>query len=263
MPADRRGRVLVDKADRAAFVVPAPRRAAAVEKSPQALGGLAEAGRLPGGLDLSAVTVEPPRDPSHGDMATNAAMVLARPARLAPREIAGLLAERLAADPRVTAAEVAGPGFLNLRLDPGLWLGVLPRVIARGTDYGRSEIGLGRRINVEYVSANPTGPLHVGHGRGAVVGDALAALLEKAGYAVTREYYINDAGAQVDALARSVHVRYRQALGEDRPDPRRPYPGDYLIPLGEAIADRPMVRVGATGPRRTGCRSSAAAPWRR
>jgi arginyl-tRNA synthetase len=180
----------------------------------ETLDAMVAEGRLPNGLSWGPVTVEPPRDPAHGDMATNAAMVLARPARLPPREIATVLAERLAADPRVVAAEVAGPGFLNLRLAEDLWLGVLPQVLAQGADYGRSELGAGRRVNVEFVSANPTGPLHVGHVRGAVFGDALASLLAFSGHEVTREYYINDAGGQVDTVARSVYLRYLEALGE-------------------------------------------------
>jgi arginyl-tRNA synthetase len=202
-----------------------------------ALGGLAEAGRLPSGLDLAAVAVEPPRDPAHGDMATNAAMVLARPAKMPPREIASLLAEALASDPRVAAAEIAGPGFLNLRLDPALWLGVLPQALAQGAVFGRSDLGAGRRVNVEFVSANPTGPMHVGHVRGAVFGDALAALLAFSGHEVTREYYINDGGAQVDTLARSAYLRYLEALGEEVAFPDGTYPGDYLIPVGQALAE--------------------------
>lgn len=204
----------------------------------EALDALEREGRLPEGLDLSAVTVEPPRDPAHGDMATNAAMVLARPARMKPRDIAALLAERLGADPRIASAEVAGPGFLNLRLDPAVWLGVIPKILGHGPDFGRSEIGAGRRINVEFVSANPTGPMHVGHMRGAVFGDALAGLLAFAGHEVTREYYINDGGGQVDTLARSVYLRYLEALGEEVAFPEGTYPGDYLVPVGEALAER-------------------------
>jgi len=162
---------------------------------------LAADGALPGDLPLDAVVVEPPRDPAHGDMATNAAMVLARPAGRKPREIAEALAERLAADPRIASAEVAGPGFLNLRLQPTVWQEVI-RAALTDPGYGRSGLGAGRRVNVEFVSANPTGPMHVGHARGAVFGDALASLLSYAGYDVTREYYINDGGAQVDVLAR-------------------------------------------------------------
>jgi arginyl-tRNA synthetase len=204
----------------------------------EALARMAEAGTLPRGLDLGAVTVEPPRDPAHGDMATNAAMVLAKPAGKNPREIAGALAALLAEDPLVASAEVAGPGFLNLRLDPARWFGVVPAVLAAGRDFGRSRMGVGRKINVEFVSANPTGPLHVGHTRGAVFGDALAGLLGFAGFDVTREYYINDGGAQVDTLARSVYLRYLEALGEAVEFPDGTYPGDYLIPVGEALAEK-------------------------
>jgi arginyl-tRNA synthetase len=203
-----------------------------------ALAGMEAAGTLPRGLDLAAVTVEPPRDPAHGDMATNAAMVLAKPAGKNPREIAGALAAALAGDPLVASAEVAGPGFINLRLDPARWFGVVPAVLASGPDFGRSLMGAGRRVNVEFVSANPTGPLHVGHTRGAVFGDALAGLLAFAGFDVTREYYINDGGAQVDTLARSVYLRYLEALGEAVEFPDGTYPGDYLIPVGQALAER-------------------------
>lgn len=201
-----------------------------------ALGQLAASGELPAGLDLSNVTVEPPRDPSHGDLATNAAMVLAKPAGMNPRAIATGLAERLARLPEVETAEVAGPGFLNLRLQPGVWQGELAAILAQGDDYGRSAIGAGQRVNVEYVSANPTGPMHMGHCRGAVVGDALARLLAFSGFDVTKEYYVNDAGSQVDTLARSAHLRYREALGEAIEIPEGFYPGDYLIPVGEALA---------------------------
>jgi len=168
-----------------------------------ALADMQAAGALPGGLDLSAVTVEPPRDAGHGDMATNAAMVLAKPAGMQPRAIAEALAARLSADGRIASAEVAGPGFLNLRLAPAVWQGVIGAILSAGTDYGRANLGAGRRVNVEFVSANPTGPMHVGHVRGAVFGDALARLLAFAGWEVTREYYINDGGAQVD-VARPV-----------------------------------------------------------
>jgi arginyl-tRNA synthetase len=195
-------------------------------------------GVLPAGLDLGNVTVEPPRDAAHGDMATNAAMVLAKPAQMKPRDIADLLAKRLVEDPRVTSAEVAGPGFLNLRLSDGVWQNVVSAVLAGGVDYGRATLGQGLRINVEYVSANPTGPLHVGHTRGAVFGDALASLLDYAGYDVTREYYINDGGAQVDVLARSVYLRYLEAHGQDVAFEDGTYPGDYLIAVGEALKDK-------------------------
>lgn len=196
---------------------------------------LVTAGTLPEGLGLAAVAVEPPRDPGHGDMATNAAMVLAKPARMKPRDIAEALAARLVEDPRITSAEVAGPGFLNLRLDPSVWQGLVAGVLAAGRDFGRTAPGQGQKINVEFVSANPTGPMHVGHVRGAVFGDALANLLAFAGHEVTREYYINDGGAQVDVLARSAFERYREANGLDADIREGLYPGDYLIPVGEAL----------------------------
>ena len=199
------------------------------------LAAMTEAGVLPKGLDLANVAVEPPRDAAHGDMATNAAMVLAKPAGLAPRAIAEALATRLAADPRIAGAEVAGPGFLNLRLSNVVWQGVVQAALTDGKDFGRSSMGKGAKVNVEFVSANPTGPMHVGHVRGAVVGDALANLLAFAGWQVTREYYINDAGAQVDVLARSAFERYREACGLESEIREGLYPGDYLIPVGEAI----------------------------
>lgn len=190
---------------------------------------------LPEGLNLDPVTVEPPRDAGHGDMATNAAMVLAKPAGQKPRDIAEALAAKLAADPRISAAEVAGPGFLNLRLAPGVWQGLPKAILVDGRDFGRSTMGQGQKVNVEFVSANPTGPMHVGHARGAIVGDAMAALLDFAGYAVTREYYINDGGAQVDVLARSVYLRYLEAHGQAVEFADGTYPGDYLVPVGEAL----------------------------
>lgn len=199
------------------------------------LGAMTEAGDLPAGLDLSAVAVEPPRDPAHGDMSTNAAMVLAKPSGKPPRAIAEALATRLAADPRISSAEVAGPGFLNLRLRPAVWQGMVATILQAGDTYGRSTIGAGQKVNVEFVSANPTGPMHVGHVRGAVVGDALARLLAYAGWNVTREYYINDGGAQVDVLARSAFERYREAHGLEPEIREGLYPGDYLIPVGEAL----------------------------
>ena len=202
------------------------------------LDDMVAAGQLPAGLDMGAVAVEPPRDALHGDMATNAAMVLARPAGLQPRAIAEALAARLAADPRIVTAEVAGPGFLNLRLSPESWRSVVRATLAAGRDFGRSDMGRGVRVNVEFVSANPTGPMHVGHTRGAVFGDALAALLDFAGHAVTREYYINDGGAQVDVLARSAYERYREANGLSPEIAEGLYPGDYLIPVGEALKAR-------------------------
>lgn len=187
--------------------------------------------------DTARVAVEPPRDPSHGDLATNAAMVLAKAAGENPRALAERIAETLKADPDVAEATVAGPGFVNLRLGDGFWHARLVEILDQATDYGRSGMGGGRKVNVEYVSANPTGPMHVGHCRGAVVGDALANLLDFAGYDVTKEYYINDAGAQIDALARSVFLRYREALGEKiETIPEGLYPGDYLVPVGKALA---------------------------
>jgi arginyl-tRNA synthetase len=201
------------------------------------LDGLMASGALPGGLDLGAVAVEPPRDAGHGEMATNAAMVLAKPAGMQPRAIADALALRLMADPRVAGADVAGPGFLNLRLEPLAWQGLVRDVLVQGAGYGRSSLGAGRRVNVEFVSANPTGPMHVAHARGAVVGDALASLLAYAGYEVTREYYINDGGGQVDVLARSAYERYREANGLSPEIAEGLYPGDYLIPVGEALKE--------------------------
>jgi len=191
----------------------------------------------PEGIDFSRVVVEPPRDSSHGDMATNAAMVLAREAKAKPRDLAGKIAERLRADELVAAVEVAGPGFINLTLKPQAWAAALRTVLREGAAYGRSGIGKAEKVNVEYVSANPTGPMHVGHCRGAVFGDAMCSLLQFAGYDVTREYYINDSGAQVDVLARSAYLRYREALGEDIGEiPEGLYPGDYLKPVGQALA---------------------------
>jgi arginyl-tRNA synthetase len=202
-----------------------------------ALDALEREGALPAGLPRGNVTVEPPRDPSHGDLATNAAMVLAKPAGTNPRALAELLAAKLAELPEVSSAEIAGPGFLNLRLADSAWRDELAAIAALGADYGRSVMGGGSTVNVEYVSANPTGPMHMGHCRGAVVGDALAALLEYAGHKVVREYYINDAGAQVQVLARSAHVRYREALGEAVGEiPEGLYPGDYLVPVGQTLA---------------------------
>ncbi|MEL6888593.1 MAG: arginine--tRNA ligase [Pseudomonadota bacterium] len=203
-----------------------------------ALADMTAAGTLPDGLSTANVTVEPPRDAAHGDMATNAAMVLAKPAGMKPRDIADALAAKLAEDPRITSADVAGPGFLNLRLAPLVWQQVVGNVLTAGVAYGRSNLGQGARVNVEYVSANPTGPLHVGHTRGAVFGDALASLLDYAGYEVTREYYINDGGAQVDVLARSVYLRYLEAHGQEVAFEDGTYPGDYLIPVGQALKDK-------------------------
>ncbi|WP_114287114.1 arginine--tRNA ligase [Candidatus Halocynthiibacter alkanivorans] len=199
------------------------------------LDALVADGVLPEGLSFDNVAVEPPRDALHGDMATNAAMVLAKPAKMKPRDIAEALAAKLQTDGRIVSAEVAGPGFLNLRLDAALWGGLVGAIL-KDSGYGRSLVGTGERINVEYVSANPTGPLHVGHTRGAVFGDALASLLDFAGYDVTREYYINDGGAQVDVLARSVYLRYLEANGQEVAFEDGTYPGDYLIPVGQALA---------------------------
>jgi len=193
---------------------------------------------LPEGLNFASVTVEPPRDTVHGDMATNAAMVLAKTSGLKPRDIAEKLASLLLADTRVAVADVAGPGFLNLRLAPKVWENVLSAILQNPEQYGRAKMGLGKRVNVEYVSANPTGPLHVGHTRGAVFGDALASLLDFAGYEVTREYYINDGGAQVDVLARSVYLRYLEAHGQAVAFEDGTYPGDYLIDVGQSLKDK-------------------------
>lgn len=212
--------------------------AAFAERIDAVLTALEHEGALPPGTPRSAVSVEPPRDPAHGDLATNAAMVLAKAAATNPRALAERIVAHLAKDPLIESAEIAGPGFINLRLARSNWTGELAAIAALGEDYGRSTSGAGRRVNVEYVSANPTGPMHMGHCRGAVVGDALASLLEFAGHPVTREYYVNDAGGQVDTLARSVHLRYREALGEDVGEiPQGYYPGDYLVPVGKAAAN--------------------------
>lgn len=197
---------------------------------------LVATGDLPDGLTRAAITAEPPRDPSHGDLATNAAMVLAKPAATNPRALAEKIAAILESREEIAGAEVAGPGFINLRLPSSAWVSELEEIRSLGAAYGRSAMGEGQRVNVEYVSANPTGPMHMGHCRGAVVGDALAGLLEFAGYQVTREYYVNDAGGQVDVLARSAHLRYREALGETIEVPEGLYPGDYLVPIGQALA---------------------------
>jgi arginyl-tRNA synthetase len=195
-------------------------------------------GALPTGLPLDSVQVEPPRDPAHGEAATNAALLLAKPARLAPMELAERLAAQLRSAPEVVEAAAARPGFVNLRLVPAFWLRAVRAALELGADYGRVDLGRGRPVNVEYCSANPTGPLHVGHGRGTVFGDALANLLAYTGWKVTREYYVNDAGAQIETLARSVHLRYREALGEAiGPIPEGLYPGEYLVPVGRALAE--------------------------
>jgi arginyl-tRNA synthetase len=203
----------------------------------ETLDAMVAEGELPTGLSYGPVAVEPPRDAAHGDMATNAAMVLAKPAGLPPRQIAEALAARLQSDPRVVVAEVAGPGFLNLRLAPVVWHDVVTEAIDAGKSFGHSGLGAGVKVNVEFVSANPTGPLHVGHTRGAVFGDALASLLQFAGYDVTREYYINDGGAQVDVLARSAYERYREACGHAPEIADGLYPGDYLVAVGEALKE--------------------------
>ena len=212
-----------------------------------ALDDLAARGALPSGLDFARVAVEPPRDPAHGDLATNAAMVLAGAVKQNPMALAEMIAASLSgrelesAGYRGSGFTVAAtrPGFLNVRLDPAVWQAQLRAILRAGTAYGDTDLGGGIRVNVEFVSANPTGPMHVGHGRGAVVGDALAALLAKAGFAVHREYYINDAGAQVDVLARSTYLRYREALGEEvGPIPEGFYPGEYLVATGRALAER-------------------------
>jgi arginyl-tRNA synthetase len=187
--------------------------------------------------DLSRIAVEPPRDATHGDLATNAAMVLAKPTGQNPRALAERLVQALRNDPDVAAAEAAGPGFVNLRLKDGFWQAHLTALLGQGRNYGRSTIGGGKKTNVEYVSANPTGPMHVGHCRGAVVGDTLANLMAFAGYDVTKEYIINDAGSQIDVLGRSAFLRYREALGDDIGEiPAGLYPGDYLVPVGQALA---------------------------
>jgi arginyl-tRNA synthetase len=189
-------------------------------------------------LDFTRITVEPPRDASHGDLATNAAMVLAKAVGENPRALAERIAAALRGDPDVAAVEVAGPGFVNLRLSDAFWQARLAGILDEAEGYGRSDVGAGRKVNVEYVSANPTGPMHVGHCRGAVVGDALANIMAFASYDVTKEYYINDAGAQIDVLARSVMLRYREALGDEIGEiPAGLYPGDYLVPVGRALAD--------------------------
>ena len=195
-------------------------------------------------LDFGRIAVEPPRDVTHGDVATNAAMVLAKPLGTNPRAFAEIILGKLNEDPDVAEVSVAGPGFINIKLSVGYWQRLLGSMIEAGTDYGRSTLGGGRKVNVEYVSANPTGPMHVGHCRGAVVGDALSNLLAFAGYAVTKEYYINDAGSQIDVLARSVFLRYREALGENIGEiPAGLYPGDYLVPVGQSLASEYGVRL--------------------
>ena len=206
------------------------------------------------------MTVEPPRDAAHGDMATNAAMVLAKDAGRKPRELAEAIAEKLRADDLIAKVDIAGPGFINLTLKPEAWIDALRGAVQLGAHYGASDIGRGEPVNVEYVSANPTGPMHVGHCRGAVFGDALANLLAFTGFKVTREYYVNDAGAQVDVLARSAYLRYREALGEDiGAIPEGPYPGDYLKPVGAALAEQYGDALRSS-PKPNGCLSCAPRP---
>tara|TARA_R110002096_G_scaffold428927_1_gene641198 strand:- start:25507 stop:27243 length:1737 start_codon:yes stop_codon:yes gene_type:complete len=203
------------------------------------ISSLSDAGKLPDGMDLANITAEAPRDPSHGDIATNAAMVLVKQAKMKPRDIADMIAEKLRGDENVESVEIAGPGFINIRLKDAFIQNQVAAILDQGIDYGRSDYGAGEKVNVEYVSANPTGPLHVGHCRGAVFGDALATLLDHVGYDVTREYYINDAGGQIDVLARSAYHRYLEALGETVGDiPEGLYPGAYLIPVGEALVEK-------------------------
>mgnify|MGYP003126194790 FL=1 len=211
--------------------------AAFVARIDAVLNALEMEGVLPADTPRANVTVEPPRDPSHGDLATNAAMVLAKQAKTNPRALAEKIVEHLEREPDIVEATIAGPGFINLRLSPEAWRRELLAIAHLGQDYGRSDMGKGQTVNIEYVSANPTGPMHMGHCRGAVVGDALSGLLEWAGHRVTREYYVNDAGGQVDVLARSAHLRYREALGDDIGEiPEGLYPGDYLKPVGERLA---------------------------
>ncbi len=223
---------------------------------------LKEAGIIPAEADLSGLTVEPPRDALHGDVASNAAMVLARQAKAAPRDLAAHFIARLEADPDIEKLEIAGPGFINITLKRGFWPSHLSSILAAGDAYGRSAIGGGEKVNVEYVSANPTGPMHVGHTRGAVFGDALANLLAFTGYDVTREYYVNDAGAQVDVLGRSAFLRYREALGEEIGDmPEGLYPA--IICATSARRWRPNMASGSTiWVRPNGCRWCAPRPSR-
>ena len=207
------------------------------ERVAAALEALKSEGALPADLAIAKVEVETPRDPTHGDLSSNAALVLAKSAQMKPRDIAERLKAKLDSDPDIAAVTIAGPGFLNLTMKPEFWQGLVGTILDESGGYGRGNIGKGETVNVEYVSANPTGPMHVGHGRGAVFGDALCNLLEFAGYKVTREYYVNDAGGQVEILAKSVLLRYREALGDDIGEiPSGLYPGDYLKPIGAALA---------------------------
>ncbi|MDX1737014.1 MAG: arginine--tRNA ligase, partial [Alphaproteobacteria bacterium] len=194
-------------------------------------------GHLPSDIVTDRINMEPPRDSSHGDMATNAAMILAKPAGMKPRDVAELIVARLQALDIIDHAEIAGPGFINIRLEKSIWLKVLKTILEKNTSFARSDMGQGEKVNIEYVSANPTGPLHIGHARGAVFGDILASLLDFAGYDVTKEYYINDAGAQVDVLGRSSYLRYKEAFGEEIEIPEGLYPGDYLKAVGEALKE--------------------------
>ncbi|RDC59306.1 Arginine--tRNA ligase [Alteripontixanthobacter maritimus] len=207
------------------------------EKLDAVLNALEMEATLPPGTPRSNVTIEPPRDASHGDMATNAAMVLSKAAKSKPRDLAETITTHLARDPDIVTADIAGPGFINLKLADRVWVEELERIAQQGGNYGRSDVGGGKRVNIEFVSTNPTGPMHMGHCRGAVVGDALSSLLEWTGHEVTREYYVNDAGGQVDVLARSAHLRYREALGETVTIPEGLYPGKYLIPVGQDAAN--------------------------
>lgn len=200
---------------------------------------LSSAGQLPSDLDMTRVVVEPPRDPSHGDMATNAAMVLSKLAKKAPRDLAAMIAPELEKLDDVDTVEIAGPGFINFRLKQSVWAGLLNKILSEGVHYGDTNMGQNEPVNIEYVSANPTGPMHAGHTRGAVIGDTLANLLQKAGYDVTREYYFNDAGTQVDVLARTAHLRYREALGENIGEiPEGMYPGEYIKDVAKALVER-------------------------
>lgn len=200
---------------------------------------LTQKGVLPEGLDFEKITTEPPRDPSHGDLATNAAMILAKSAHQNPRELGDLIANELKSLPSVIDVSVAGPGFINFKLSPAFWYQQLSVILEKKEAYASSSIGFGEKINLEYVSANPTGPIHAGHGRVAVVADVLANLLEKVGYHVLREFYVNDAGGQAEKLAKSTHLRYREALGENIDQiPEGYYPGDYLKEVGQALAKR-------------------------